>query len=57
MRDGHQSKRRHWPGHKFNLSEERGSDLITHVEVRPANEHDAEPLAGFLERQEKHVGL
>jgi hypothetical protein len=57
MRVGHKSERQHWPGHKVHLSEEPTSELITHVEVRPANEHDAEPVVGFLERQEEQVGL
>jgi Transposase DDE domain len=57
MRNGHKSQRQHWPGYKVHLSEEPGSELVTHVEVRPANEHDAEPVVGFLERQEERVGL
>jgi hypothetical protein len=57
MRYGHKSQRQHWPGYKVHLSEELESELITHVEVRPANEHDGEPVVGFLERQEEHVGL
>lgn len=57
MRYGHKSERQHWPGHKVQVSEEPESELITHVEVRPANEHDGDPVAGFLERQEVHVGL
>jgi transposase len=57
MRSGHKSQRQHWPGHKVHVSEEPASELLTHVEVRPANEHDAEPAAGFMARQEAHVGL
>jgi hypothetical protein len=57
MRYGHKSQRQHWPGYKVQVSEEPGSELITHVEVRPANEHDGEPVVGFMERQEAHVGL
>jgi hypothetical protein len=57
MRYGHKSERQHWPGHKLQVSEEPGSELVTHVEVRPANEHDGEPVVGFLDRQEAHVGL
>jgi transposase len=57
MRYGHKSSTQRWPGHKVHLSEEPESELITHVEVRPANEHDAEPVVGFMERQEKQVGL
>lgn len=57
MRYGHKSERQRWPGHKVQVSEEPESELITHVEVRPANEHDGEPVVGLLERQEEHVGL
>jgi transposase len=57
MRYGHKSERQHWPGYKVHLSEGLDSELITHIEVRPANEHDGEPVVGFLERQEKRVGL
>lgn len=57
MRYGHKSQRQHWPGYKMQVSEEPGSELITHVEVRPANEYDGEPVVGFLARQEAHVGL
>jgi transposase len=57
MRYGHKSQRQHWPGHKVQVSEEPQSELITHVEVRPANEHDGEPVVGFMKRQEEHVGL
>jgi len=57
MRYGHKSQRQHWPGHKVHVSEEPESELITHIEVRPANEHDGDPVVGFLERQEEQVGL
>jgi len=57
MRYGHKSSTQRWPGYKVHLSEEPASELITHLEVRPANEHDAEPVVGFLERQEEQVGL
>lgn len=57
MRYGHKSERQHWAGYKVQVSEEVGSELITHIEVRPANEHDGEPVVGFLEWQEEHVGL
>jgi hypothetical protein len=57
MRVGHKSEHQHWPGHKFHLSEEPTSELITHVEVRPANEHDGEVVVGFLDRQGEQVGL
>jgi hypothetical protein len=57
MRYGHKSQRQHWPGYKVQVSEEPGSELITHVEVRPANEHDGDPVVGFMARQEAQVGL
>ena len=57
MRYGHKSQRQHWPGYKVHISEEPTSELITHIEVRPANEHDGEPVVGFLARQETRVGL
>jgi transposase len=38
MRYGHKSSAQRWPGHKLQVSEEPESELITHVEVRPANE-------------------
>jgi transposase len=57
MRYGHKSQRQHWPGYKMQVSEEPGSELITHVEVRPANEYDGEPVVGFMARQEAQVGL
>jgi transposase len=57
LRYGHKSQHQHWPGYKMQVSEEPTSELITHVEVRPANEHDGEPVVGFMERQAAHVGL
>jgi hypothetical protein len=57
MRYGHKSQRQHWPGYKMHVTEEPTSELITHVEVRPANEHDGEPVVGFMQRQEAQVGL
>lgn len=57
MRYGHKSERQHWPGYTAHVGEEPESELITHVEVRPADEHDGEPVKGFMERQEEHVGL
>jgi transposase len=57
MRYGHKSQRQHWPGYKLQVSEELTSEVITHVEVRPANEHDGEPAVGFMKRQEAQVGL
>jgi hypothetical protein len=57
MRYGHKSRAQHWAGYKVHLAEEPESELITHVEVRPASEHDSVPVAGLLQRQEEHVGL
>jgi len=57
MRVGHKSERHSWAGYKAHICEESGSELITAVEVRPANEHDAEPVVGLVGRQEGAVGL
>ncbi len=57
MRVGHKSERHSWAGYKAHICEEPGSELITAVEVRPANEHDAEPVVGLVGRQEGAVGL
>jgi transposase len=57
MRWGHKSAQQRWAGYKVPLSEEPTSELITHVEVRPAHEHDAVPVVGFFARQEAAVGL
>ncbi len=57
MRVGHKSERQSWAGYKAHICEEPTSELITAVEVRPANEHDAAPVAGLVGRQEGAVGL
>jgi transposase len=57
MRWGHKSSRQRWAGYKVHLSEEPTSELLTHVEVRSAHEHDAVPVVGFFTRQEAAVGL
>jgi transposase len=57
MRVGHKSKRQSWAGYKVHIAEEPDSELITQVEVRPANEYDAEAALGLVERQESCVGL
>jgi transposase len=57
MRVGHKSKRQSWAGYKVHLCEEPESELITSVEVRPANEYDADAASGLVERQEESVGL
>jgi transposase len=57
MRVGHKSKRQSWAGYKVHLIEEPESELITQVEVRPANEYDADAALGLIERQQESVGL
>jgi transposase len=57
MRVGHKSQRQSWAGYKVHLVEEPQSELITQVEVRPANEYDAEAALGLIERQQESVGL
>jgi hypothetical protein len=43
--------------HKIHLVEEPESELITQVEVRPANEYDADAALGLIRRQQETVGL
>lgn len=57
MRVGHKSKRQSWAGYKVHVVEEPESELITSVEVRPANEYDADAALGLMKRQEESVGL
>lgn len=57
MRVGHKSRRQAWPGYKAHVCEEPGSELITAVEARPGNEHDAAPVVGLVGGQEAAVGL
>ena len=57
LRWGHKSSRQRWAGYKVHLGEEPTSELLTAVEVRPANEHDAVPVVAFVARQEPTVGL
>jgi transposase len=57
MRVGHKSKRQSWAGYKVHVVEEPESELITQVEVRPANEYDADAALGLIERQQESVGL
>jgi transposase len=57
MRVGHKSKRQSWAGYKIHVAEEPESELITSVEVRPANEYDADAALGLIERQQESVGL
>jgi transposase len=57
MRVGHKSKRQSWAGYKVHLVEEPESELITQVEVRPANEYDAEVALGLIEGQRESLGL
>jgi transposase len=57
MRVGHKSQRQSWAGYKVHLLEEPESELITSVEVREANEYDADAAVGLLKRQERSVEL
>ncbi len=57
MRVGHNSKRQSWAGHKVHIAEEPESELITSVEVRPANEYDADAALGSIQHQQGTVGL
>lgn len=56
MRVGHKSQRQSWAGYKVHVVEEPESELITQVEVRPANEYDGD-AADLLKRRRKAVGL
>ena len=57
MRVGHKSKRQGWAGYKVHMLEEPESELITQVEVRPANEYDADAALSVVEQQKESVGL
>ena len=57
MRLGHKSKRQAWAGYKVHIAEEPGSELITEVGARPANEYDAQAAFPIMERQRESVGL
>lgn len=57
MRVGHKSQRRSWTGYKFHIAEEPDSELITQVEVRPANEYDADAAPELVGGQRESVGL
>ncbi len=57
MRVGHKSKRQSWAGYKVHVAEEPESELITQVEVRPANEYDADAALSVVEQQKESVGL
>jgi transposase len=57
MRVGHKSKRQAWAGYKVHIAEEPESELITQVEVRPANEYDADAAPDLVGGQRKSVGL
>jgi transposase len=57
MRVGHKSKRQAWAGYKVHIAEEPESELITQVEVRPANEYDADAAPDLVGGQRKLVGL
>jgi len=51
MRVAHKSKRQSWAGYKVHVVEEPESELIISVEVRPANEYDADGACGLLKRR------
>jgi transposase len=57
MRVGHKSKRQSWAGYKVHICEEPKSELITQVEVRPANEYDADAALPLVDQQKESVGL
>jgi transposase len=57
MRVGHKSQHQSWAGYKVHIAEEPESELITQVEVRPANEYDAEAALGLIEGQRESLGL
>jgi len=57
MRVGHKSQRRSWAGYKFHVAEEPESELITQVEVRLANEYDADAAPDLVGGQRESVGL
>src|ERR687898_2997918 len=57
MRVGHKSKRQAWAGYKVHIAEEPESELITQVEVRPANEYDADAALPLVDQQKESVGL
>jgi transposase len=57
MRVGHKSQRQSWAGYKVHLLEEPESELVTSVEVRPANEYDADAACSMVEQQKESVGL
>jgi hypothetical protein len=57
MRWGHKSSHYRWPGYKIHIAEELRSELLTVVETRPANEHDAVPVVEMMDQQPGRVGL
>jgi transposase len=57
MRVGHKSARQQWAGYKVQVAEEPRSELLTAVEVRPANEHDAAAAVELITGQAERVGL
>jgi transposase len=57
LRVGHKSERQQWAGYKVQLAEEPASELLTAVEVRPANEHDAAAVVELMTGQAARVGL
>ena len=57
LRVGHKSARQQWAGYKVQVAEEPTSELLTAVEVRPANEHDAAAAVDLITGQAERVGL
>jgi transposase len=57
MRVGHKSERQQWAGYKVQVAEEPTSELLTAIDVRPANEHDAASVVDLIIGQAQRVGL
>jgi transposase len=57
MRWGHKSSQQRWAGYKVHILEEPASELLTWIEARPANEHDAIPTVGMVRAQEARLGV
>ena len=57
MRVGHKSQRRTWAGDNGHITEAPVSEVITAVEVRHANEHDAAAAVALATTPQAAVGL
>jgi hypothetical protein len=57
MRVGHTSARQQWAGYTVQVAEQPTSELLTAIEVRPANEHDAAAAVDLITHQEERGGL